>query len=184
MDRGHCQLHWFIWNGPLFNSSVFYYRLEAMGFILDQTSAILNQNRLFWASILAIFTWPFFNWPLTFNRYIVNPIWKLLMMISAIYMLISTILLYFCPESPRWLMTHAPEEISKRKIIKFISLVDSNSVSEKSAEDLYEQIPKQPISTQNKRTGIVSPKILFSTRWFLLHQKTYYTTLSLDKCPV
>ena len=86
------------------------------------------------------------------------------MMISAIYMLISTILLYFCPESPRWLMTHAPEEISKRKIIKFISLVDSNSVSEKSAEDLYEQIPKQPISTQNKRTGIVSPKILFSTK--------------------
>ena len=81
-------------------------------------------------------------------------------------------------------MTHAPEEISKRKIIKFISLVDSNSVSKKSAEDLYEQIPKQPISTQNKRTGIVSPKILFSTKWVLLHQKTYYTTLSLDKFPV
>ena len=98
-----------------------------------------------------------------------NPDWKLLMMISAIYMLISTILLYFCPESPRWLMTHAPEEISKRKIIKFISLVDSNSVSKKSAEDLYEQIPKQPMSSQNKRTGIVSPKILFSTKW------VYYT---------
>ena len=77
-------------------------------------------------------------------------------------MAISTILLYFCPESPRWLMTHTQEDVSRKKIIKFISLVDSNFESKSS--ELYEQIPKQPINSQNKRKGIVSPKILFSTK--------------------
>ena len=32
MDRCHCEFHWFIWNGHLFNPSVFYYRLEVTGF--------------------------------------------------------------------------------------------------------------------------------------------------------
>ena len=159
MDRSYCQFHWFIWNGHLFSSSIFYYRLEAMGFTTYLTLATFSHKS---ASFRVFFHLG--KWVTLIFTHNLNPNRKLLMMISAIYMLISTILLYFCPESPRWLMTHAPEEISKRKIIKFISLVDSNSVSDKSAEDLYEQIPKQPISTQNKRTGIVSPKILFSTK--------------------
>ena len=114
-----------------------------------------------WIGVIANCTGSFGMVLCTLCAYLIKD-WKLLMLISSLYMAISTILLYFCPESPRWLMTHTPEDVSRRKIIKFISLVDSNFESRSS--ELYEQIPKQLINTQNQRKGIVSPKILFSTK--------------------